>query len=423
MPPATANRPEARYRKGLPATLVIVLLFLAILALSASGMGAFRNTRSALLSAAGMAFASLILFLIFHTGRVHRWRRVFFTTYAVAFVISFVWWTAGDRGHMWLLDEETLYSQAPMCHIVVPMLLLPLVFTKEIIFPKPLAGAVFMLLAVPVLALVFGRAFCSWGCFFGGQDELFSSLRKKAAWRIRTLSPSVRYFSFAVLTFIVLHAFATMSPTYCLWLCPFKTTSEFFEVNSFIRALQTFIFVSLWAVLVVLLPLALKKRTQCGLFCPMGAFLSCTSRINLFGLKLDSERCRQCNRCIEVCPTFSLTKESYALGRPAISCTKCGACIEECPEGALAFHALGVPATFGERGRQAPATSGERGVGAPAAAGAAPRPLPGFWRRLGTDLWDPGVVFIFGIYTVGTMLAWDFFTGSLSRLIRHFIGI
>ena len=47
-----------------------------------------------------------------------------------------------------VLDSEVLYSEAPMCHIVVPMLLLPLVTTGEIIFPVQLAGASFMLLLI-----------------------------------------------------------------------------------------------------------------------------------------------------------------------------------------------------------------------------------------------------------------------------------
>jgi ferredoxin-type protein NapH len=408
--PVTPLDANARYRKGLPATLVIVLLFAAFGAFSAFGGGGFKDPRTAALTTAALAFFALILFLIFHTGQVHRWRRVFFTTYAVAFVISFVWWTMGDRGHMWLLDEETLYSQAPMCHIVAPMLVLPLLFSKEVIFPTNLAGASFMLLVVAVIGVVYGRGFCSWGCFFGGQDELFASLRPKALWRIKSLAPSLRYFSFGLLMFIVLHSFATMSPTYCWWFCPFKTGSEFIEVNSFIRVLQTFSFVSLWAVLVVLLPIVLKKRTQCGLFCPMGAFLSCTSRINLFGLALDRSRCRECHRCIEACPTFSLTKESYAQGRPSITCTKCGACISVCPEGAIAFRTLGVPAAFASPRAGSPA---EPGVVRPA----------GFWRRLAADLWDPGVVFVFGIYTVGTVMASHSFVDAASRLLRHFLGI
>ncbi len=393
------------YRKGLPATLFITVLFVLFASFFIFGPAGFENLRSTILRSASVAFSALIIFLIFHTGQVNRWRRIFFSAYAVAFVISFVWWTMGDRGHMWLLDRESLYAKAPMCHIVVPMLILPVIFKKEIIFPVAFAGGAFMILLVTVVGLVYGRAFCSWGCFFGGQDQLFSSLSRTRRWKLRTLKPFVRYFSFGLLTFIVLHSFATMSPTYCFWLCPFKVTSEFIEVNSFIRVIQTFIFTSLWIVLAVLLPFLSKKRIQCGLFCPMGAFLSCTSRINLFGLKIDKERCKKCNRCIEACPTFSLTKESLEAGRPAIGCSKCGACIDSCPEGAVGFSTLGVP--FESKGLAV----------APEAAS------PGFWNKLGADLWDPAVVFIFGIFVLSNVLASGYFVDSASRLLKYFWGI
>ncbi len=236
---------SASSRKSLQAALTLAALHLLFAAFFALGQNAFRDLRSSILSGAAMAFSGAILFLIFYTGRVYTWRRVFFVTYAIAFAISFVWQTMGDRGHMWLLDAETLSSQAPMCHMVVPMLLLPMLFTQEIVFPTALANAGFMLLMVGVIGLIYGRAFCSWGCFFGGQDELFSSLPRARRWKIKTLKPLVRYFSCGLLAFIILHSFATMSPTYCFWLCPFKTSSEFIEVNSFIRVIQVLLFVSL----------------------------------------------------------------------------------------------------------------------------------------------------------------------------------
>ncbi len=393
------------YRKGLPATILVTALFVAFSSFFIFGPGGFGNTRAVILRVIAVAFPALILFLIFHTGRVDRWRRVFFSAYAVAFVISFVWWTMGDRGHMWLLDRESLYAQAPMCHIVVPMLILPILFKKEIIFPVAFANGALMILLVIVVSLVYGRAFCSWGCFFGGQDQLFSSLPRTRRWKLRTLKPFVRYFSFGLLAFIVLHSFATLTPTYCFWLCPFKVTSEFIEVNSFIRVIQTFIFTILWIVLAVLLPFLSKKRIQCGLFCPMGAFLSCTSKINLFGLRIDKERCKKCNRCVDACPTFSLTKESLEKGEPALGCSKCGACIENCPEGAMGFSTLGV--RFESKGLP-------DGKGAPD---------PGFWTKLGRDLWDPAVVFIFGIFLLGNVLASGYFVDSVSRLLRFFWGI
>jgi polyferredoxin len=302
---------------------------------------------------------------------------------------------------MWLLDREVLYAQAPMCHMVVPMLILPMVFNRELIFPTAFADAAFMILLVTVVGLIFGRAFCSWGCFFGGQDQLFASLPQKKRWRLKTLKPFVRYFSFGLLAFIILHSFATLSPTYCYWFCPFKATSEFIEVNSFIRVIQTFLFVCLWILLAVLLPFLSKKRIQCGLFCPMGAFLSCTSKINLFGLRIDKDRCKKCHRCIEACPTFSLTNESLDRGRPAITCSKCGACIDNCPEGAMGFGTPGIP--FAAKGLAADRS--------------------GFRNSFGRDLWDPAVVFIFGIFLLANVLASGYFVDSVSRLLKHFVGI
>lgn len=396
----TMPQPITFQQKGWGATIFLTALFLALSLFFNIGQGGLPDLRAGILLGIAMAFSTAILFLILRTGRIHHWRRIFFSTYAVAFAIEFVWWTMGDRGHMWLLDREVLQAQAPMCHIVVPMLLLPLLFTGRIIFPTALQQATFMILLVAVVWIIFGRAFCSWGCFFGGQDELFSSLPRRTRWKIKGLPTFVRYFSYALLAFIVLHSLATLSPTYCWWFCPFKTSSEFIEVNSFIRVIQTFIFVILWAGLAVILPLLTRKRTQCGIFCPMGAFLSCTSRINLFRVAIDRSKCSDCGHCITVCPTFSLTPEGLAEGKTRLNCTRCGACIEACPKGAIRFAFPGVAPD----------------------AGSASGP-PGFWRRLGRDLADPATILVFGIFLLANVMALGYLTGALSRLLRYFFGV
>jgi polyferredoxin len=394
-------------RKGLPASLFVALLFAGFILFPNLAQGRFNSFRSAVLTGIALAFPVLMLFLILYTGKTHKWRRIFFATYAVAFAISFVWWTMGDRGHMWLLDKEILYSEAPMCHIVVTMLFLPIIFFKEIIFPVNYSGATFMVLLVIVTAIIYGRSFCSWGCFFGGQDELFASLRKKKTWKlgIEKLPPFVRYFPFAMLAFIILHSFATMSPTYCFWFCPYKATSEFVEVNSFIRVIQTFMFVALWAGLAITLPLLTKKRTQCSLFCPMGAFLSLTSKINLFHLSIDKSKCTECAVCVNACPTFSISKESIAEGKPLMTCTRCGACVDACPKGAIRFATRGVPFNSGSH----PMLEGREKIGG--------------WRKFASDVWDPGVIFTFGILSLATMIASGYISDSMSRLLDFFLGV
>ncbi|NIM16582.1 MAG: 4Fe-4S binding protein [Candidatus Aminicenantes bacterium] len=392
-------------RKGLAASIFITLLFAAFILFP--NLRRFGSLRSSILGGIAVAFPAFVMFMLLYTGKTHCWRRIFFTTYAVAFAISFVWMTMGDRGHMWLLDQEVLYSEAPMCHMVVPMLALPIVFFKEIIFPVNFSGGMFMVLLVIVVGLIFGRAFCSWGCFYGGQDELFSSLRKKKTWNlgIEKLPPFIRYFSFAMLAFIILHSFATLSPTYCFWFCPFKATSEFIEVNSFIRVIQTFMFVGLWMGLAIVLPLLTKKRTQCSLFCPMGAFLSLTNKVNIFHLKIDKSKCSDCGLCVKTCPTFSLTKEAAAKGKPLITCTKCGACMDACPKNAIQYAVKGVPFTSGNH----PMLEGRNKIGV--------------WRKFASDVWDPGVVFVFGIFSVGTIIASGFFVDAVSRLLKLLLGV
>jgi polyferredoxin len=389
-------------KKGLAAALFISLLFGLFISSFVFGRG-LSDLRTGVISGVVIVFHVFILFMILFTGNLYKWRKIFFTSYAVAFVISFVWYTMGDRGHMWLLDSEILYAQAPMCHIVVPMLLLPIVFMKEVIFMGSYAGASFMILVVFVVMTVFGRSFCAWGCFFGGQDELFSSIAKKKKWQIKTLHPVIKYFPFAMLAFIVLHSFVTMTPTYCLWFCPFKATSEFIEVSSFTRVIQTFMFVSLWAILVILLPLLSKKRIQCSFFCPMGAFLSCSSRINLFGISIDNSKCIDCDRCITTCPHFAITKESIAQGRTLITCTKCGACMNVCSKNAIILGIKGVKPDSAYPGDN-PAR-------------------PGFWKAFGRDLWDPAVIFIFGIFAVATVLSANNYVNAISRMLRYFAGI
>lgn len=402
---STVNKKCLPAKKSFAASVIITLLFLLVMFFGIFGQGSIKGLKHSLIAGTVLAYFTFLIFMMLYTGDINRWRKIFFTTYAVFFAVGFIWYTMGDRGHMWLLDREMLYSQAPMCHMVTPVLLLPLLFLKKFIFFTPLVTGLSFMILVLVISVIYGRAFCSWGCFYGGQDELFSSLAKKKRWNVDNLPRGVRYFAFGLLAFIVLHSLATLSPTYCIWFCPFKTTTEFVEVNSFIRVIQTFIFVALWVMLVIFLSFITKKRMQCGTFCPMGAFLSCFDKVTLFKLKIDKEKCSRCNHCISVCPTFSMTEEAIEKGKPTVTCCKCGACLTACPKQAIGYGVKGIPFTA---------------VNHPLKAGETP---PGFGKRLGADLLDPGVLFIFGIFVLGTMIGFNSFTDTISRLLTFFLGV
>jgi polyferredoxin len=289
-------------------------------------------------------FTIVLFFLMAWTGLTDRYRAVFFVTMAVAFVITFITNLLEVRGSMALSAANMARGETPFCHMVIPMTIIPAALTRTIIFPGRILGGFADISTMIVLwfgvTLALGRGFCSWGCFFGGLEDGFSRIRKKPI--VRRIPKKWSYLPYAVLVAIVVISALTLAPTYCAWLCPFKTVTEFNEVNSFRTAMQAVIFVSLFAGLVVVLPILTGKRTQCGLFCPMGAFQSFTNKVNAFDIRVEKEKCTDCKRCEAVCPTFSLDSDSLSRGTTRISCTKCGKCVDVCPQGALSYHVKGT---------------------------------------------------------------------------------
>ncbi len=290
-------------------------------------------------------FFNAIFILMIHTSKTDQYRSILFTTFAISFVISFITHLIELRGSMAITETTMLEGQTPFCHIVIPMTLIPAALTKTIIFPGTIIGGFASISSMFVLwigaSLALGRGFCSWVCFFGGLDEGFSRVFNKPI--IKNINIKWTYLPYAVLFVIVVIAALTLSPTYCEWLCPYKTVTEFVEVTSLKILIQTIIFVSLFIGLVIVLPLLTKRRTQCGLFCPFGAFQSFTNKVSPFEILVDTEKCVKCKRCIQACPTFSIDEESIDRGRTRITCTRCGRCVDLCPKKAPFYHVKGTP--------------------------------------------------------------------------------
>lgn len=319
-----------------------MLLLSAMMMLGSSGSGTALQTIS---WAVTWALLNVFFFLMLFTGRTHRYRSILFVAVAVGFVIVFITNLLETRGSMVLTATNVIEGETPFCHLVIPMILIPAALTQTIIFPgsllkgfAPIASMVVIWIGV---SLALGRGWCSWGCFYGGLDEGFSCLAKKA--RIKHIDRRWTYLPFAVLLVIVLTSAVTLSPTYCEWLCPFKAVTEFGEITSVTTLIQTIIFVALFLGTVIILPILTKRRVQCGLFCPFGAMQSFLNKINIFELRIDTDKCVKCIRCVHSCPTFSLDENSLTSGRPSITCTRCGQCIDVCPKNAIAYHIKGTP--------------------------------------------------------------------------------
>jgi len=286
-----------------------------------------------------------VFFLIVFTGRTYKYRSAIFVVYAVCFVMTFIPALIETRGSMALTRADMIQGRTPFCHMVIPTTLIPAALSRAIIFPGSMLEGFASIGTMLVLwlgaSITLGRGWCSWACFYGGLDEGFSRIGRKPI--LKGISRKWTYLPFAILAAIMLLSAATLTPMYCAWLCPFKTVTEFEAVTSATVLVQTIIFVSLFLGLVVVGPILTKRRTQCGLFCPMGAFQSFTNKLNIFDIRIDPDKCVQCGRCENACPTFSIDGETIKKSSTRMTCTKCGKCVDECPKGAVSYHIKGTP--------------------------------------------------------------------------------
>ncbi len=289
-----------------------------------------------------------ITFLIYKTGKVSRYRSIFFSLHAVLFAISFMASMIDERGSFILKNDDIANLKTPMCHIAIFMTLIPAIFKQILIFPTQLVISsihgfypIFFLWIVGSLTL--GRGWCSFACFFGGLDELCSKIAPKAVINTESWNKRWRLFPFAFMIVLILWSFVAMKPTYCIWFCPYKATTEFLEITNFSTYIQAVIFITLFMGLVVILPLLTKKRTQCGLFCPFGAFQSIIGLANPYRVRIDRDKCINCKRCSQVCPVFAIQDEHIKKGVVSITCTRCGLCMDKCSQGAIDYTFIGKP--------------------------------------------------------------------------------
>ncbi|MCQ2226385.1 MAG: 4Fe-4S binding protein [Bacteroidales bacterium] len=286
-------------------------------------------------------FYSAVFFMMLYKGSTDKWRAVAFTVSAVFFTIAFMHNLVELRGSVTYSDEEMMMCELPFCHIVTTMVLIPAAIKQTIIFPGSIltgfASISSMFVIVFGSSIILGRGFCSWGCFYGGWDDGFSRITRKPF--IKAVNTTYRWFAFAMLIVMALWSAATLMPEYCNWLCPFKLVTERDAIVDTESLLKNIVMMTIFAVLVVILPLLTKKRIQCATFCPMGAFESLFNKVSIFQVKNNESRCIGCGKCQKACPLLAISNEN----KPMINCAKCGKCVDECPTGAMQFHIKGTP--------------------------------------------------------------------------------
>ncbi|HEY9166856.1 MAG TPA: 4Fe-4S binding protein [Candidatus Kryptonia bacterium] len=221
------------------------------------------------------------------------------------------------------------------------------------------------LVIVVLMTLLFGRIYCSTICPLGVLQDLLIRLSRKINKRKRFVYFRPQYW----LHYLVLSLFAAMALVGGAMLIgdlvePFSNFGRLVSVflvptaltlNNLTASLlgkfgvyavsdipihaaqQGVIFFSLLFFVALGFLSLTEGRMFCNTFCPAGAILSLVSRISVFKLKIDKDKCNLCGACDKVCKAECVDSASGKIDFSA--CVGCFNCLRSCPkEGGITYE-------------------------------------------------------------------------------------
>ena len=341
--PLSKKGEGAKISQSFPPITSLILSFIIVLILA---FPVFFTSHGEIFTAKllWIGFIGFASYRVFKTGRVSKWRSIFFVLLAFSFLLQFKASLIGLKGSAWVTDK---IQEVPYCHIALSANFLNTLYSQFMALNSsdylkwaPLtAGVFFWLLAT----LSIGQGWCSWACFYGGLDTAFSKLKKKPFLKLFYLptGTGLRDFSLALLVSMLLLSLWQLRPIYCLWVCPLKITTGFLDPVDIIRKIQLAIFATVGIVFIIILPLLINKRTFCSFLCPFGAWQAIAGRVSPFRVTIDPNICTLCQQCMKVCPMYAIDEQGVKEHKVSSYCNRCGDCFDACPTGAIDYSILG----------------------------------------------------------------------------------
>lgn len=251
----------------------------------------------------------------------------------------------------------------------------PLLGLTTFLASRTFFAAFFLSVITVILTLLFGRYVCGWVCPLGSLHHFFSYLFGKGKqvdpdfeksdhliWKYRVLIFVLvgSVFTLDLAGFLDPLSFLYRSFTTAILPAAFLATgagSAFLNQsglgslgNSWSQSIQNLtvntlfrqgLFIGLIFLGIVLLNL-IRDRFWCRYLCPTGALLGLLARWNLVKLKIDADKCTECDLCNRLCQSQA-TPFPNEKWNPS-ECLYCYTCASECPTHAISLPLRPAPA-------------------------------------------------------------------------------
>lgn len=212
-----------------------------------------------------------------------------------------------------------------------------------------------------IITLIFGRVYCSTVCPLGTLQDVASRLMRttieateRRRYRFRRPANGVRYTALVAVLICLMGGYVAlpmlMDP-YAVWvrfcrLCMAPLLHS--EANGAITPWDTAAVriitgtlagtaVALLTVVAVCVAAARRGRIVCNTICPVGTTLGFISRYAIMQIDIDTDRCTQCRRCVDVCKAECIDITDHVVD--GSRCVNCFDCLEACQDNAIRYTA------------------------------------------------------------------------------------
>lgn len=211
------------------------------------------------------------------------------------------------------------------------------------IIPSVISFSLGAIIVWIIITLLLGRVYCATVCPVGTLQDIFAKGRKI----IRPLNKPFRYRPASKMRFYILGAyiFCVIAAVAAVpfWIEPWSIMRNICgdihpsaEKMEWIRlgvGVTTGIIAGVVSAILLIIVALFTGRGFCTDICPVGTALGCFSNYTLYHIEFDPDRCINCMRCEDVCPSQCIKVVSRHVDNSR--CIRCFDCGYVCPNNAI----------------------------------------------------------------------------------------